>query len=224
MTRRPYAAIVHLEGSTTTSPATTPSKTVRIIHISDTHNKPYPHVPAGDILVHTGDFTNGGSLEELTAFTSWFHALPHPHKIMIVGNHEIGRSDYHQNVALLQSNLPNVVYLQDSGCEVMGIRFWGSPWNNTSQNFGASTEYRAVMFEMVPQGTDVLLTHNPPWLVMDLAWHSRVVSPDQCTYCHKLHPQYSHWGCPALLRVIERRQIPIALFGHVHDETGIVIQ
>lgn len=49
---------------------------VRIIHISDTHclhrtiEDEFP-LPEGDILIHTGDFTNRGHDHEFEDFNNW---------------------------------------------------------------------------------------------------------------------------------------------------------
>ena len=41
------------------------------------------------MLLHTGDFTQTGKLEEIRAFCEWFGAQPHPRKILIAGNHDL---------------------------------------------------------------------------------------------------------------------------------------
>eukprot|EP00760_Papus_ankaliazontas_P002845 PhM_4_TR11296/c4_g2_i2/m.93313 len=108
---------------------------VRIVHISDTHNRAAELLdkilPMGDVLVHTGDACNDGQPEEFRAFVEWFVAQPHPHKIFLSGNHDYGLQD--MSVEEAQKFLFGDVsrgchYLQDSGVEVMGIKFWGSPW------------------------------------------------------------------------------------------------
>ena len=136
-----YSATVFLRGAT--EGTGTP---VRVIHISDTHNRRYTP-PDGDILIHTGDFTNGGSDQEMHSFREWFLGLPHKHKVVIFGNHEFNRTNFEHNRDFLG---PTVSYLQDSGCQVLGISIWGSPWNNSSQFFGADENGRAKMFDMVP--------------------------------------------------------------------------
>lgn len=58
-------------------------KSIRIVHMSDTHNfliaskssKRREFLPDGDILVHSGDFTNGGSDEEYAIFNQWLGAV-----------------------------------------------------------------------------------------------------------------------------------------------------
>ena len=60
--------------------------------MSDTHSNFYD-VPDGDILIHSGDFTNHGihyGMEEVNAFVAYFKALPHKYKVLVPGNHELG--------------------------------------------------------------------------------------------------------------------------------------
>jgi len=40
------------------------------------------------VLVHAGDLTWGGSLEEVESFNAWLGTLPHKHKIVVAGNHD----------------------------------------------------------------------------------------------------------------------------------------
>ena len=67
---------------------------MRFVVISDTHSAEtrYPgklSLPEGDVLLHTGDFTQTGRLEQIAAFCEWFGAQPHPRKILIAGNHDL---------------------------------------------------------------------------------------------------------------------------------------
>jgi predicted MPP superfamily phosphohydrolase len=65
-----------------------PLNHVSIVCISDTHNS-QPNLPPGDILIHAGDLTQSGSLEELEAAIAWLNSQPHLHKIVVGGNHDI---------------------------------------------------------------------------------------------------------------------------------------
>ena len=42
-----------------------------------------------DILVHSGDFTEDGTEAEALEFLEWFTSLPHAHKILVAGNHDL---------------------------------------------------------------------------------------------------------------------------------------
>jgi 3',5'-cyclic AMP phosphodiesterase CpdA len=103
---------------------------MKIVHISDTHDKLdqlLHKIPNGDILCHTGDFSNQGGKDSLLEFNQLLGQLPHKHKIVVFGNH-----DYYQNIKPeeIQKYLTNAIYLQDSSVTVEGIKFYGSPWTN----------------------------------------------------------------------------------------------
>ena len=71
-------------------PGPQPPGTVRFVCVSDTHsNAPKQPLPAGDCLIHAGDFTDTGRPQELEAFCTWLKAQPHARKIVIAGNHDL---------------------------------------------------------------------------------------------------------------------------------------
>merc|ERR1719511_352006 len=83
-------------------------------------------LPDADILVHTGDFTDHGTLEEIQDFNSWLgEQRRFQHKIVIFGNHE-----YKSPVAPSQTKalLPNATVLEHEVLDICGLRFFGSPW------------------------------------------------------------------------------------------------
>ena len=41
------------------------------------------NLPEGDVIVHCGDFTVGGTEEEVLDFLNWFMELPCRHKIFV---------------------------------------------------------------------------------------------------------------------------------------------
>jgi len=59
--------------------------------LSDTHDmhEGIRHIPDGDILIHSGDFTQNGTPEAVEKFSHWFASLPHPNKVVVAGNHDI---------------------------------------------------------------------------------------------------------------------------------------
>ena len=85
----------------------TPDK-IRIVCISDTHSLT-SHlkrtIPDGDILIHAGDFTRCGHLQEVREFNTWLGTLPHKDKIVIAGNHELSfDQEFRDKVAAQESN------------------------------------------------------------------------------------------------------------------------
>lgn len=65
-------------------------KKVRIVCISDTHGMHRRlRIPPGDVLVHAGDITMGGEKAVMLDFDKWLGELPHKHKVVICGNHDL---------------------------------------------------------------------------------------------------------------------------------------
>ena len=76
-------------------------KSVRIVHMSDTHtflnanrtSKSDNHfLPEGDILVHSGDFTNGGTDEEFDQFNQWLGQVATPkyhYRVVCPGSRDV---------------------------------------------------------------------------------------------------------------------------------------
>jgi hypothetical protein len=76
-------AVVHVEYNERHPPSYPqggPSSWTRFVAISDNHSHTFP-VPHGDVLLHSGDLTKGGSLSELTTTVNWLRRLPHPIKM-----------------------------------------------------------------------------------------------------------------------------------------------
>jgi hypothetical protein len=61
---------------------------ITLVCIFDTHNSTPSGIPDGGILLHAGDLTNKGTFAELQAQLDWINTLPHPHKVVIGGNHD----------------------------------------------------------------------------------------------------------------------------------------
>ena len=59
---------------------------MKILHLSDTHNKhrQLTDLPDADVFVHCGDFTDNGTEEEVLDFLNWLIELPYPHKIFMI--------------------------------------------------------------------------------------------------------------------------------------------
>lgn len=115
-------------------PAEKDPSSVRIIIISDTHGtKKIPDiVPDGDILIHCGDFTLHGRLKEIESFNKILGSIKHKfqHILVIAGNHELTFDPllYGKDSDKAKKILDNCIYLEDDGIELLGIKFYGTPW------------------------------------------------------------------------------------------------
>lgn len=61
-------------------------KIVTFVVISDTHNKhDMLNLPEGDVLIHCGDMSDDGKIEEIQTFNEWLGKTPYKHRIVICG-------------------------------------------------------------------------------------------------------------------------------------------
>jgi hypothetical protein len=77
-------SVVQLEYFDKKGPSPKPGANwTRFVLLSDTHTCTFP-VPDGDVLLHSGDLTQMGTLKELETTMEWLYALPHPVKMYIL--------------------------------------------------------------------------------------------------------------------------------------------
>jgi Icc-related predicted phosphoesterase len=177
---------------------------ISIVAISDTHGfHDAVDIPDGDILIHAGDLTRHGEMRDVKEFNDFLGGLPHPVKIVIAGNHDFC---FESDPETCRSHLNNAIYLQDQAVTVRGIRFYGSPWQpwfyDWAFNLQRGPEIRAK-WELIPEDTDVLITHGPPFGHGD-----RTIQGERV-------------GCQDLLEVIERIKPDVHFFGHIHEGYGL---
>ena len=183
-------------------------KNISILFISDTHGKhrELVNLPDADIIVHAGDISSRGSEHQIRLFLEWFSGLDQfKHKIFIAGNHDWL---YETNRTLAKSLIPsNVIYLEDSGVEIEGINFYGSPGSKEFCNwaFNRPDESLINYWKMIPDNTDVLITHSPPHTMGDFVTRVK-----------------SHEGSRSLYDEIINRIKPIIhVSGHIHQGYGL---
>jgi len=183
----------------------------KILFISDTHGKHKTlekrfALPKADTIVHAGDVSNVGRDWQIKEFLNWFGGLDqYKNKIMIAGNHDFL---FENNPTLAKEMIPdNIHYLEDSGVEIDGINFWGSPVTPPFFDwaFMRSEDKIKKHWEYVPENTDVLITHGPPYTILDTVYRD-----------------YIQVGSKSLLAEVMNRIKPqIHVFGHIHETYGV---
>ena len=124
---------------------------MRVLQISDTHNRHQllTNLPAADVLIHCGDFTDMGTESEVLDFLNWLIELPYPYKLFVTGNHDLCLWDA-ENIEELPQN---VYFLQDRRCEIGNVKFFGLGYNHPET--------------LIPADVNVLITHEPPMMILD---------------------------------------------------------
>lgn len=170
--------------------------------ISDLHGH-QPKLLGGDILVIAGDLTKNNTREQYVVFLDWLSKQPYTHKILIAGNHDGFIEGYPEEWKAMLAD-PSVHYLQDSGVEVKGMRFWGSPWTPIfyDWHFMLPEKKLAAKWQLIPDNTDILVTHGPPRL-----WLDRTTSGEKV-------------GSTTLLERVEEICPQYHIFGHIHEGYG----
>ena len=198
---------------------------IKIVCISDTHTA-QPTLPHGDVLVHAGDLTINGTFVEMQRQISWLDGVPHAHKIVIAGNHdllldtacyahhanlfnEVGSEKTEKKRRRRQDlNWGSITYLQDCSAAICVrgriVRVFGAPRTPRYGNWAfqyAKTRAGDVWTGVVPEGTDVLVTHGPA----------------------KGHLDRDGAGCQALLQELWRVRSKVHVCGHIHVGRGVEV-
>eukprot|EP00479_Gromia_sphaerica_P012204 TRINITY_DN6330_c0_g1_i1.p1 TRINITY_DN6330_c0_g1~~TRINITY_DN6330_c0_g1_i1.p1 ORF type:complete len:225 (+),score=22.03 TRINITY_DN6330_c0_g1_i1:513-1187(+) len=172
-----------------------------------------------EIFVRGYDRSNSNLLCKI--FNEFLGRLPHAHKIVIGGNHEIAFNKHNKDE--IQSLLSNCTYLQDSAVTIEGIKFFGSPWTlSHKMGFSCSWEQLGFKWRCIPFDTDILITHCPPFNILDLAFQKNIHGADakRCNVCQDRHPKMRHWGDKRLFDRVNKVRPLAHIFGHVHDAPG----
>ncbi|EIJ35368.1 metallophosphatase domain-containing protein [Thiothrix nivea] len=182
---------------------------MKLTFISDTHSlhDRMPPLGSGDVLVHCGDFTGRGDLNDTQDFARFMAVQDFTHKIVIAGNHDWCFENELRDEAEACLRDHGLIYLNDSGVEIDGMKFWGSPvqpefcdWAFNRKR-GEDIRYH---WDKIPNGIDVLITHGPARGILDR--------------CENGYPA----GCDDLLDVVQRIKPRILACGHIHEAYGVL--
>ena len=173
-----------------------------IAAISDLHG--YVPTPSVQVDIDRADVVCiCGDVEGYDAQTLvWLNELKKP-VVFTPGNHDRFFSDptakrYNWGLG------PHVRVLIDEGCELGGVRFWGTPWSPIFFDwaFMLPSEGLRERFAKIPTGLDVLLSHGPPEIP-----RARIDT---------LAGRQKHLGSKELYEAVRRAQPRYLFCGHIH--------
>lgn len=178
--------------------------------LSDTHNTlgqfDLEQLPEVDCVFHSGDFTNTGEGYEVEAFVSNLKRIKSNHYVIIAGNHELGFNGKKEELKTYFSK-HGIIYLQDEEVIVNGYKVYGTPWQkeffNWEFNLPTGSAELASKFQAIPDDVDILLTHAPPFGILDRVNGSNV-------------------GEDSLTQELPRlKNLKVHAFGHIHESAGL---
>lgn len=189
---------------------------MKIVVISDTHTRfDKLVIPECDLLISCGDYSNNGTIAEVVSFHKWLNKQPAKYKISVQGNHERGvQNNYVLSKNLAEQECPGVFFIDEGLIVIKGIRIWCSAITPEYLNWAwnrARGEEIKEHWDKIPNDIDILVTHGPPYLILDKAYKHHPAG-------HKIEVFH---GCVDLLNKI--RTIPTLkhhFFGHIHESHG----
>lgn len=189
-------------------------KNKKIVCISDTHGKLPDNVPDGDILVITGDVSPMDSHKlphqawwVNTMFNPWLDSLPFDkdHIALVAGNHDFVFQDGQHLIDDL-----NCQYLQGDVAMIDGLKVYGYPYcpKLSRWAFYRDDEGMEDAAKKIPDDTDILLTHCPPYSILDEILNGPYKSYEQ---------NDKFLGCRKLKkRLNDLPDLKLHVFGHIH--------
>ncbi|WP_165066932.1 metallophosphoesterase family protein [Paludisphaera rhizosphaerae] len=180
---------------------------MRICCISDLHGY-LPEIPECDLLLLAGDLVplnaHGkaeGRIWLDGTFRVWLDGLSERLTVVgVAGNHDFVFEDGEPRF----SRPLRWTYLQDSATTFEGSSIWGTPWQPTFYNwaFNLDEPELASRWDLIPEATNILLLHGPPFSYGDPTPSGPV-------------------GSRSLLRRIQAVKPTLAVAGHVHSGYGV---
>lgn len=180
---------------------------MKIVLISDTHDRhEMVKVPPCDILIHAGDLTMDGRMSRSLRAMHWLNNQDARHVVFIAGNHDLAFEHKYEIIKEHTGDL-RIHYLQDSGIELEGLKIWGSPYTPRFHDWAFMYDRAGYpRWGMIPNDTDILITHGPPLGHFDQSI-----------------PEYfdsDHLGCFDLRERVLSVKPKIHVFGHIHGGYG----
>ncbi|CAF1168449.1 unnamed protein product [Adineta steineri] len=136
--------------------------------------------PLADVLIIAGNISRYSKWTDIVRFEKCLNDLPIKYKIVIPGSSDIcfnlenltneqikqcERDNIKKELTIrglkhVSQYLKNVIYLQDMGVEIAGVKFYGSPWVSTNKNAAFFCPRNEIIkkWNYIPRGIDVLIT------------------------------------------------------------------
>jgi Icc-related predicted phosphoesterase len=182
---------------------------MRIVCISDTHMHHKKIVmPSCDMIIHAGDFTYHGELDEVRKFLKWFGEQKAKHKILICGNHEVEINNHPPQLLKYMCENEGINLLNNTHTVIEGLTIFGSP---NSLKFGNGWAYNSTETELadiynsILPDTDIVVTHGPAWMYLDKTLSGERVGSQSLTS-----------------RLRELDNLKLHVTGHIHEDRGIL--
>jgi hypothetical protein len=202
---------------------------MRIVAVSDLHGY-LPEISPCDLLIVAGDvcidrFGPFLAVHDPDQQKAWFNrtvrpwlaAAPAKHRILTWGNHDwCGQKCSFAADSPAQASTSDLQIVVDEATSVplpprrdSSLSVWATPWSNQFLNwaFMKSPPELELVYAAIPEGIDVLVSHQPPYGYGD-------------RYRDVGSGKVEHLGSHELLAAIKRVKPKLVICGHIHDAHG----
>lgn len=179
---------------------------MKIACISDTHqhHRKIKMPRDVDMIVHAGDFTYHGELDEVQNFIKWYREQNAKYKLLVCGNHEVVISKQYELLKTMCED-SGIQLLCNSHTVIEGHTIFGSPHSPT---FGYGWAYMGSeadlgrFYDLIDPATSILITHGPAHGNLD--------------FCPN-----GHVGSTALKEKLPTlTNLKVHITGHIHESRG----
>lgn len=178
-------------------------------HISDTHSLFNIKTGSGNILFHHGDATNKTYLSEMDDLNKFFtnQLNNFDHIIYTPGNHDVLFEDNEKQArSMIDSHGGRVKIFINEGITLYDFKIFCSPFSLKYKDWAFMKDHESIgeEWKKIPMDTEILITHSPPYGVLDYM------------------PGSGHLGCNQLrYRIDHMVNLKLHGFGHIHEGAGI---
>lgn len=188
-------------------------ETIRVVALSDLHGTlpPSGKFPKCDLVLIAGDICGAHGVLDQSIwlhkhFQPWLENLPCDRVVGVAGNHDF-----------IWEKAPHLVpklswtYLQDNGYKYKGWKIYGTPWQPRFYDWAFNLDEPELerRWALIPDDTDILVTHGPPYGFGDEVIRLFGKETDH------------HVGSPSLTKRIKEVRPRLSVFGHIHPGFGV---
>lgn len=160
------------------------------------------------MIIHAGDFTYHGEIEEVQKFLKWFGEQQAKYKLLVCGNHEVVIS---KQFDLLKTMCENngIQLLHNSHTVIEGHTIFGSPYSVEFGRwaYGLPDEQLQDIWDYILPDTSILITHGPAFGNLDKCPSGSV-------------------GSLTLRKHIDEKlkNLKLHVTGHIHESRGTLLK
>lgn len=190
---------------------------MKLLCTSDFHGSlPDPDtLPEADVLIVAGDLgpvhDHSDSVHRewyRVQFSWWIEKVPARYVITTAGNHDLYLAKPGGRKLISYLGRGKHFHLQDESCVIDGVKFYGTPWTPRfgSWQFMKNDEALANKWAAIPEDTDVLIVHGPPYGYVDTT-DFYVKTPTSV-------------GSKTLREWVHTHKPKLVVCGHIHEAHG----